>query len=230
MSSVFLALSLDDFRHAATSEYVMKRVDGFTVLISPASKADEATLAPVLPRLAQNLEDIGKTIPKAAFRKLHAVKFWLEHDNPDTPGMVFHPDAGWLKEHGYNVDKVDNVEIGNLAHFISWHAQQPWMVLHELSHAWEFRFMNEASRKELDAAFATAQNSVKYESVEHWDGKKRRAYALTNAHEYFAEISEAYFGKNDFFPFTREDLKAFDPQGYALVEHAWGIRKNRMTE
>lgn len=214
------------FRHAPTSEYEKRKVDGFTVMISPAAKADPAALNPALKRLDLNLKDISHKVPRTAFKKLQTVQIWLEHDNPETPGMVFHPGADWLREHGYNVDKAGNVEVGNLAHFISWQEQQPSMVLHELSHAWEFRFSDDAIKKELDEAFAAAQASGKYENVDHWDHNKRRAYALTNSHEYFAEICEAYFGKNDFFPFVRSDLLAFDPQGYRLVEHAWGITKD----
>ena len=39
--------------------------------------------------------------------------------------------------------------------------------------------------------------------------------------EYFAELSEAYFWTNDFYPFNKAELEAFDPQGYAAVEGAW---------
>ena len=49
-----------------------------------------------------------------------------------------------------------------------------------------------------------------------------RHYALNNDEEYFAETTEAYFGKNDFFPFERAELKEFDPTGYALMEEVWG--------
>ena len=37
----------------------------------------------------------------------------------------------------------------------------------------------------------------------------------------FAEISEAYFGTNDFYPFTRAELAAYDPVGYAMLEQVW---------
>ncbi len=40
--------------------------------------------------------------------------------------------------------------------------------------------------------------------------------------EYFAEATEAYFGVNDFFPFVRAELKAYDPVGFALMEAVWG--------
>ncbi|MDA0685128.1 MAG: T9SS type A sorting domain-containing protein, partial [Bacteroidetes bacterium] len=35
--------------------------------------------------------------------------------------------------------------------------------------------------------------------------------------EYLAEISEAFFGRNDYYPFTRSDLVSHDPKGYALL-------------
>jgi hypothetical protein len=49
----------------------------------------------------------------------------------------------------------------------------------------------------------------------------RRHYALSNDREYFAELTESYFGKNDFEPFTRDELRAFDPDGYAMIEQLW---------
>ena len=39
--------------------------------------------------------------------------------------------------------------------------------------------------------------------------------------EYFAEGSEAYFGTNDFYPFTRAELKQHDPEGFRLLEALW---------
>ena len=44
-------------------------------------------------------------------------------------------------------------------------------------------------------------------------------------HEYFAELSEAYFGENDFYPFNREELKAFDLEGFEAIESLWNVAK-----
>ena len=74
----------------------------------------------------------------------------------------------------------------------------------------------------LLAAYKQAMDRKLYESVKHVDGSTRRAYAATNEYEYFAELTEAYFGRNDFFPFRRGELKAHDPEGYALMVRAWG--------
>ena len=38
----------------------------------------------------------------------------------------------------------------------------------------------------------------------------------------FAELSEAYFGRNDFYPFTRKELEKHDPAGYRLMRETWG--------
>jgi hypothetical protein len=32
--------------------------------------------------------------------------------------------------------------------------------------------------------------------------------------EFFAEMTEAYFWKNDMFPFDRNELKSYDPETY----------------
>ena len=49
-----------------------------------------------------------------------------------------------------------------------------------------------------------------------------RAYALVNPMEYFAETSEAFFSRNDFFPFIRSELKQQDPEMEALLGKLWG--------
>jgi hypothetical protein len=50
-----------------------------------------------------------------------------------------------------------------------------------------------------------------------------RAYAMDNVPEYFAENSEALFGRNDFYPFTREDLGKHDPSMLALLQQVWQV-------
>lgn len=48
---------------------------------------------------------------------------------------------------------------------------------------------------------------------------------MTNPQEYFAESSEAYFSRNDFYPSCREELQQHDPFGLATLETLWGVRK-----
>ena len=37
-----------------------------------------------------------------------------------------------------------------------------------------------------------------------------------------AETTEAFFSRNDFFPFTRDELKQHDPLMFAVVAKLWG--------
>jgi hypothetical protein len=63
--------------------------------------------------------------------------------------------------------------------------------------------------------------------VLHIDGRTQSHYALTNHKEYFAEMSEAYFGMNDFFPFNRAELARDERDTFDMLEKAWGKHAGR---
>jgi hypothetical protein len=44
---------------------------------------------------------------------------------------------------------------------------------------------------------------------------------MTNAQEYFAEGTESYFGRNDFYPFNRKELKEADPELFGIMQDVW---------
>ncbi|MBA4064410.1 MAG: heme-binding protein [Isosphaera sp.] len=46
---------------------------------------------------------------------------------------------------------------------------------------------------------------------------------MTTAMEYFAETTEAYFSRNDFFPFTRDELRKHDPDMFELLGKLWQV-------
>lgn len=50
---------------------------------------------------------------------------------------------------------------------------------------------------------------------------QQKAYALTNELEYFAELSEAYLGRNDFYPYNRKQLEKYDSVGYGVMKTIW---------
>jgi hypothetical protein len=55
-----------------------------------------------------------------------------------------------------------------------------------------------------------------------YDGKRVRHYGLTDQKEFFAEMTEAYFGVNDFFPFNRAELLTAEPELHRLLREIWG--------
>jgi hypothetical protein len=98
------------------------------------------------------------------------------------------------------------------------------MVLHELAHGYHHRFLGGYENPEIAAVYRRAVEGKSYESVLHWDNKMARAYVLNNPQEYFAELTEAWFGTNDFYPFVRAEVTKHDPEGAKLLRKLWGDR------
>lgn len=128
-----------------------------------------------------------------------------------APCSEYHPSAEWLKSHGLTPDKAKSVEIENASKCIGSSVDQPSMVLHELAHAYHDRVLGFDDSGIL-AAYRNAVEGHRHDLVRHKSGKLERADALANAQEYFAEGTEAYFRRNDFFPFNRAELKHHDPE------------------
>lgn len=207
---------------AATAVYKREAIEGFTVLIHPEVFKHKDEAAEMRKELESQLKAIVRVVgvrPLAALRK---VPIWVEWEAKEKGAAEFHPSAVWLKENGYNPQKAGCVELSNTRNFVKWsRGEQPWMVLHELAHAYHHLVLG-ARHGGIEAAYKQAADRKLYESVEYVKGGKQKAYALTNAKEYYAELSEAYFGKNDYFPYTSTELAKHDPVGYRLMESTWG--------
>ena len=180
--------------------------------------------------LDQQLKEIARAVPKAVVTKLQQVPLYF---NPEYPGVrpvaEYHPGDGWLRQHGRDPAMAKSVEFTNLRIYQAEVNRMPSFVLHELAHAYHDRELPKGfGNPEIVAAFVRAKESGKYEKVERHYGNGRpntveKAYAMTNPMEYFAETTEAYFGRNDFFPFTREQLKKHDPEMFKLLGNLWQV-------
>jgi hypothetical protein len=207
--------------------YQEQRVEGWTVLVNKRlfEKDNQELRERVLRVLGDDLFRITRVLPAEPLAKLRKVPFWVELAHPRHACMCYHVSADWLREHHMNPDKAGAVEIANCKNFLSWSEHtQPWMVLHELAHAYHQQVLT-FDHAEIKACYDQAVASKTYESVLHINGETKKHYALTNHHEYFAEATEAYFGTNDFYPFVRSELKRHDPRLYDVLEKVWGVRK-----
>ncbi|MEZ4829034.1 MAG: T9SS type A sorting domain-containing protein [Bacteroidia bacterium] len=145
-----------------------------------------------------------------------------------TGSAWYHPDVNWLIQNGYNPAKAKAVEIANITNFVNWSKQnQPLMIMHELAHAYHDRVLGFSYNPILNS-YNVAMNAGIYNSVPYNPGNgnapfNQPAYAKTNEREYFAEITEAYLGENDYFPFDSTDLKTHDPAGYEVVKDIWKL-------
>jgi hypothetical protein len=206
------------------SAYERRMVRGWTVVVSRRLLAEEPiTAADSLNLLDEKLKMVEEALPADAVKQLRTVPIWMEHpDDGIAKCAAYHPSEKWLTNHGHNPEKARSVEFGNPELFIQWSEIQPSMVLHELAHAYHHQVLTHTYQP-VKGAYQSALRTGLYEKVKHAKGHTKRAYALNNEKEFFAELSEAYFGRNDFFPFVREDLKAYDPSGYSTIKNAWKV-------
>jgi hypothetical protein len=209
----------------ARDQYDPQQIEGWRILVNKKlSKSEPDLCSSTLKLLSYKLYDITRSVPAPALAKLRRITFWIELKEPHTPCMCYHPDAAWLRDNGMNPEKAGCVEIANARNFLTWSLDQPWMVLHELSHGYHDQFLPGGfQNKEILAAYQHAMDAKLYDSVLRCGGRVERAYAATNPMEYFAESCEAFFGTNDFYPFVNAELRKHDPQAYAALKKSWGM-------
>lgn len=207
--------------------YETRVIEGWTVHVSRRlleERKDDT--AKTLDLLSEQLANIVKVVPAPAVEALRKVPLWISPEYPGVPPTAeYHPDAGWLRENGRNPAMAKGVEFTDVRTFDREVKRMPVVVLHELAHAYHDQVLG-FDQPDVIACYERAKASGSYDKVERFHGPglpvtKERAYAMTNEREYFAESSEAYFGRNDFYPFTREELAKHDPEMCKLLERLW---------
>jgi hypothetical protein len=200
--------------------YSARKVRGWTVQVE-RGVGENAKGKEALDLLERKLYDVERAVPAKALAKLKDVVIWVSRDDAAAPCSCYHPSPEWLKEHGFDERKARGVEITNVEHFVQWTHEQPAMVLHELAHAYHHQVLGWDDAG-VRSALERARASGAYDDVLYFDGTRQRAYALNNEMEFFAELSEAWLGTNDFFPFVRAEVLASDPQSAQMLRAAWG--------
>lgn len=202
-------------------------MEGWTVKVEK-SELDDPSWKSAGKELENQLYRISRVVPDEPLAKLRKITIWVHKDDKATRCMAYHPEAEWLKQNGSDPAMAHGVELANAENFSSWTYEQPWMVLHELAHAYHHQFLKDGfENKDIKAVWEAEMASKKYDQVLHWNGKNAKHYAETNQMEFFSECTEAYFGQNDFYPFVNAELKTFDPDAFALMERIWGKPQKR---
>jgi len=184
----------------------VQEVSGFQVWIEKPA-LPHAETAEALKILRAKLDAVstalGPSPALATLRRFTVVMRWK--DRPDLhPLLLFHD--GFL-------------DVPDILSFVAGRPRANGIV-HELGHA--FARAHPELEPRIREAYAHARDAHLYDNVE-WDGHYGRAYASTNASEYFAELSKTYVTQTgEWYPHTRADLAKHDPMGYRLVVDAWG--------
>jgi dipeptidyl-peptidase-4 len=204
---------------------VVRDIHGWTVHVDPALLEGEHAEAGAraLDMLASHLQRIAILVEGERLAEMRTLEIWIEHDHPALGNMQYHPSVGWLREHGHDERLAKKVHITQARHLLSREQllKHPAVVLHELAHAYHDQVLGFDDER-IVAAYEEAKANGTYEAVLLHTGRTVRHYALTNEKEYFAEGTEAYFYRNDFYPFVRAELAQHDPGLHELLVEIWG--------
>ncbi len=205
--------------------HTTRNIEGWTVRVDDRLlKGDGAALGErALKLLGARLVAITIVVPEKALAKLRAATIQLDLDYGGLHAMQYHPNAGWLKKNGFSEALAKCVHIPDVEDFLSpfENHRMPWVVLHELAHAYHDQVLG-FNEPRVVAAWKKFRDSGKYNSVLNSPGNTREHYGVTNQNEFFAEMTESYFGSNDFYPFVTGELKQAEPEIFALMEEIWG--------
>ena len=156
-------------------------------------------------------------------KELQKITIQIDLDYGGMRPMQYHPSADWLKSKGYSETLARCVHIPQVDGLLSpsSNRRMPLVVLHELAHAYHDQVLGFEDKRIMDA-WKKFRDSGKYQSTLTYGGTNQKHYALTDHKEFFAEMTESYFGSNDFYPFVAGELKQAEPEIYALMEEIWG--------
>ena len=210
------------------SSHTTRNIEGWTVRIDDRLLAEPNLnlCKKALRVLEAKLMDIKEVVPEEKVKQLQKVKIVIELSCGNIGPMQYHPGVEWLKDHGYSPDLVKCVHIPQAAELPTRRciSDMPWVVLHELAHAYHDQFLGFDDPRVIKA-YQNYKKSGRGEKALLYNGDRVRHYGLTDHKEFFAEMTESYFGSNDFYPFNRGEMKESEPEIYALMQEIWEGKK-----
>lgn len=210
------------------TSHTLRKLEGWTV------RVDDRLLQPpnaelgarALKFLEGRLFEIKAVMAAEPLARLQAVTIVLDLTHGRLRSMQYHPSAAWLRANGYapNLEKCVHIPVAADLPTARNIREQPWVVLHELAHAYHDQLLGFDEPRIL-AAYEQYKKSGRGDAALLFNGQRVRHYGLTDHKEFFAEMSEAYFGVDDFFPFNRAELMTAEPEIYKLMESIWGAAR-----
>ncbi|MBW8041182.1 MAG: zinc-dependent peptidase [Planctomycetes bacterium] len=206
-----------------TEKYYKTDIKGWTVYVSPLLRRLRAYSQKILDLLEYKLYLIDLYMPVSSLEKLKTTPVWLELENNAVPYIAYHHCENTLKAKGLNPDKLNAIEIGSSGNFARWQEFQKFILLRYLAYACYDKYLPD-QQKQIDSAYANTLKSGKYTSVLRFDGRKVRHPALNSAREYFATMTESYYGLSGHYPFIQFELRQYDPNTCDLMSKLWGSK------
>jgi hypothetical protein len=224
------AIAGESEKHTARRDHLpqitrsQRTVEAWAVLVDERllRPPGEAIGTPALRFLEARLAEIKVVVPKRPLEELQKVTIVLDQDHGRLTSMQYHPSADWLTDHGYAKELAKCVHLPRAADLATRRNinEQPWVILHELAHAYHDQVLS-FDEPRIREAYRRFRESGHGDSVLLYNGQRIKHYALTDHKEFFAEMTEAFFGVNDFYPFNRAELQEAEPEIYTLLAEIW---------
>jgi hypothetical protein len=210
------------------SQWRAESLAGFQVMFSPVLLGNREAADEARSFVQDQLADIVRRVPTPAVKQLRRVPVWLDLDPSARPGVFY---ANWPSNRhngpdrdyaGFHGAMYQGVVFRNIVQAIAMSIlRNPMLVMHEMAHAYHDRVLG-AWNPEVRRVYEAAKAKGLHQSVRFANGRSVPfGNAIRNEWEYFAELSEAYFGENDQTPLSAKDLHSYDSDGYQLVGQAW---------
>ena len=165
-------------------------------------------------------------LPSVVLDSLRQMTFFIDWSASFGGTARFHASRNWLVNNGYILDKLYSIEVSNVGNFLH-HTKlnMPNLLLHEIAHLYHLTTLT-TNYEPIYEAYLNARDKNLYSSVSFHAGNGNYVEgvfspAVSDQLNYFAELTEAYFGLNEYYPFNREQLREHDPQGFAVLEAVW---------
>ena len=222
-----------DFNHPPRA-YVEHAAQGWRVFVEKELEDQNPDLsAKALARLDTKLAAMIAVLPGSALPDLRKVNLFIMYGPKATgggrkSGLEFFRTSspkfnGWLDPR-----MAASIVVFDAANYAA--LSDLWalkVLLHEFGHAHHLEHWPE-KRIDMYDAWDHAIKTGLYQTVRDEDkGKPIVNYAAQNHLEYFAELTAMYFARANYFPYDRAGLKAYDPQGYALIEKLWKVNETK---
>ena len=187
---------------------------------------DPELLRKAIAKLEKSVGTALSTLPSHIKSQFHGVRYlFFTGDESRTGGRK---GGQWYFRKGNHISPRfdDSIVIRSTKDYLNNYDanRSSQTALHELSHAY-FDYHRKEIYWDVKKAYDNAIASKLYLNVQTHNGATiKKAYALTNHNEYFAELSKTYHLGSYHYPFNREDLRQYDPLGFEMIESAFHYR------
>ena len=215
-----------DFQHP-TRDYIFLDGDWDIYYEASMEKANLRLAKESVAKLKKTLRAIEKSLPSGSLPELQTLNIFLmwgeaSPNGGKKSGMRFvrrgettnrpHYDSRW--EHSVVIYSAEN-----LMYLTDMWAKKA--LMHEFAHAWHITHWPE-KYSEIVIPWKNAISKNLYTNVDDYkDRVIESAYARKNHLEYFAELSAMYFVGGNYYPYNKEQLHSYDPDGTEMVKKLW---------